>query len=344
MKERPGGSGGGKKPTAAQDRRFLIVAARAASLGEGAEGVRAILREAFRRPGLSVREAAIAALIALPAVAAVCGELRKGGLLAAKGQGLRLTEAGEAYAAEVLGLAPDVLSGEALAEAALKAFAPWCARRPDPDLALDQSKALPESVVARTLYVHEDDGLAGRAICFVGDDDLNSLAAALCHRAATGGRWTIRRLAVIDKDPRILALITEAAGALHVPIEAHEADLAKGIPPALARQFDVVLTDPPYTVPGAAVFLSRAAELTEAGPGHRCYLSFGHKAPAEALQLVRAVCDCGYAPVAIVPRFNRYEGAAIIGSVSQLLSLRTTPDTRPWITGCYEGPLYTAEV
>jgi hypothetical protein len=59
---------------------------------------------------------------------------------------------------------------------------------------------------------------------------------------------------------------------------------------------------------------------------------------------MQAICDCGFATMQILPRFNRYEGASIIASTSRLIALRTTRDTRPVIEGCYSGPAYTADV
>jgi predicted methyltransferase len=325
------------------DRRLLIRIARAADLGEGAEGVRAIVRAAWLEPGRGVRAIGAEVRIALPAVSAVCGELRKAGLVGPKGQGVRLTDQGERYARETLGFAARGHPGSALDEA-LGLFEPWCAERPEADLSLDQSKGLPESVLRRALHAYADDGVEGRAVCLLGDDDLSAIAIAIAHRVLSPSAWTLRRLTVIDTDPRVLALVRKGAEALDVPIETVEADLATGFPPELARAFDVILTDPPYTVPGALLFLSRAAALLEPGPGHRCYLSFGHKPPGETLELISAVCDCGLAPVEILPAFNRYEGAGILGGTSQLLSLRTTRATRPVIEGCYAGPLYTADV
>jgi len=327
-----------------QDIRLLRRVANAAHLEEGGEGVRTILKTVSAGQGLSVRRLAGKCLIAAPAVAAVCGELRKRNILTPKGKGVRLTESGDKFVHDILGCvsAARVEIEEALEEA-LADFKLWAEQRPEPDVTLDQSKALPESVLRRTLYAYSDDGIEGRSICLLGDDDLGSVAIALVHRMIGAGEWTVRRLAVIEKDTRILDLIRRASEEIGVPIETIHADLARPLPSELDGRFDVVMTDPPYTVPGAALFLSRAAGLLESGPLHRCYLSFGHKGPAEDLELLKVIADLGMFPAEIRPGFNSYEGAGIIGSASRLISLRTTANTAPVIAGSYGGPFYTGE-
>jgi DNA-directed RNA polymerase subunit RPC12/RpoP len=71
-------------------------------------------------------------------------------------------------------------------------------------------------------------------------------------------------------------------------------------------------------------------------------LSFGHTSPPDRLKLQAALTSLGVATTALYPAFNRYAGASILGSTSELHELVATGATttsEPW-----EGPLYTAEV
>jgi DNA-directed RNA polymerase subunit RPC12/RpoP len=55
--------------------------------------------------------------------------------------------------------------------------------------------------------------------------------------------------------------------------------------------------------------------------------------------------EMGLVATRIRPSFNSYQGASILGSVGQLIELRTTRRTRP-VTGedVFAAPIYTAEV
>ena len=55
------------------------------------------------------------------------------------------------------------------------------------------------------------------------------------------------------------------------------------------------------------------------------------------------LAQMGLAVVRVLPRFNDYEGAAILGNTSQMIELATSDTTRPLVTGAYTGSLYTAD-
>src|SRR5262249_61399007 len=72
-------------------------------------------------------------------------------------------------------------------------------------------------------------------------------------------------------------------------------------PPALPR-FDTVVTDPPYTVAGARLFVTRAAEVLR-GEGSSVFLSFGSRRPGVQLELQRAILEAGPATRPPAPAF-----------------------------------------
>jgi predicted methyltransferase len=135
----------------------------------------------------------------------------------------------------------------------------------------------------------------------------------------------------------------ELAAAGGVTIELIDHDLRQPLPAGLAGAFDVACTDPPYTVAGAELFLSRAVAALAGGPGSHVFFSFGARRPEETLRVQRLIADLGLTVRSLVPGFNSYTGAGVLAGVSHLYHLRTTAQARPAIAGAYTGPLYTAD-
>jgi N4-bis(aminopropyl)spermidine synthase len=199
-----------------------------------------------------------------------------------------------------------------------------------------------DTKLRRVLRMHEAGALAGQRVIVLGDDDLISLAiAAFAALPAAAARP--RRLAVVDCDPDLLGYLGARAAAAGVPMELIDHDLRQPLPAGLAGAFDVACTDPPYTVAGAELFLSRAVSALAAGPGSHVFFSFGARRPEETLRVQRLIADLGLTVRSLVPGFNSYTGAGILAGVSHLYHLRTTAEARPAITGAYTGPLYTAD-
>ena len=119
-------------------------------------------------------------------------------------------------------------------------------------------------------------------------------------------------------------------------------DLREPLRPALTGAFDTVVTDPPYTVAAARLFLSRAAAAL-AGPGGDVFLSFGSRRPGAAFRVQQAVTEMGLAIRSLERDFNEYVGAGVLGGTSHLYHLTATSHVRPLVCGSYDGPLYTVE-
>jgi N4-bis(aminopropyl)spermidine synthase len=201
------------------------------------------------------------------------------------------------------------------------------------------------------LRMHDAGALDGKRIIVLGDDDLTSLALAAFAALAgpgpdtqPGGKARIRRLAVVDSDPDILAFIGAQAASMGVEVELAEHDLRTPLPHGLQAGFDVVCTDPPYTVAGAELFLSRAVSALTPDAGQHVFFSFGARRPEETLSTQQLIAAMGLTVRSLLPGFNEYLGAGILGGTSHLFHLRTTALTHPAITGDYPGPLYTADL
>ncbi len=128
-----------------------------------------------------------------------------------------------------------------------------------------------------------------------------------------------------------------------MPVELIEHDLRQPLPAGLLGAFDVACTDPPYTIAGAELFLSRAVSALAGGTGRHVFFSFGARRPEETLHIQRLIADLGLTVRSLVPGFNSYTGAGVLAGTSNLYHLRTTAQARPAITGEHAGPLYTAD-
>ncbi|HAK52027.1 MAG TPA: hypothetical protein DCM54_09025 [Gammaproteobacteria bacterium] len=290
---------------------LLEETAAATSLREGAEGVRSILVAAARGGNTPLKELAQEVHMPLPVVSAVRRELEKRGVFS-RNKGVCLTEHGEKIAREL-----GVQFTETSTDDALSILRVIGEQMPDVDVTLDQAFALPETTLRRATYASEHDALAGRNIIFIGDDDLTSIAVALLLRE--GQR--VQRLVVIDIDQRIIDLIESVSTRYSLDIECFRHDARDPLPIELQGQFYTFFTDPPYTLTGLELFLARAKEAIQPGPGKQGFLSFGHKDPDTDLGVFQNIGRFGLVPKEIIDDFNTYGGGTIIGNVSRMIRL-----------------------
>jgi len=185
--------------------------------------------------------------------------------------------------------------------------------------------------------------LIGKPLICIGDDDLVSIGTGLLLRELFPAGGSTTRIAVVDIDERFLSYIRETAQEYQLPVVCYAHDLRKPLPVALQAQFCTAFTDPPYTLPGLALFLSRALEALTDEDEQVLFLSFAHKPSAFLLTMHQQILGMGLVPVEIIPSFNRYEGAEIIGNQSQMLVLKTA-NSLPAIRGEFTGLLYTGEI
>lgn len=323
--------------------------AAAVGLAEGESGVRDILRVVARSEPVAASQIGRQAELPVPIVTAVCGELRKRGIVdrsrpvALTSEARQLLAAGQPQLSAVCqdcagtGVTVPAELAELAAELELAAAAAPLAK---PEL--DQTHCTVLTKIRRVLRMHESGALAGQRILLLGDDDLVSVAIARFARL-TGSADSIRRLTVVDSDADVLACIADQAAGTGVQVELISHDLREPLPAALTGNFDVACTDPPYTVPGAEVFLSRAVAALEQAPGRHLFFSFGARRPLETLRVQQVIAELGLAMRSLQPGFNAYQGAGILSGVSSLYHLRSTESTAPLLTAAYTGPLYTAD-
>ncbi len=325
--------------------------AAAVGLAEGEAGIRDILAAILAEEPAPVREVARLSELPVPIVAAACNELRKRGIVDTQ-RPVRFTAGGrDAVAAATGGVALQsgctacggrgVIIPAALAEltSALQRAADGA---PGARSELDQSHCTVATKINRVLRLHEARALAGQRILLLGDDDLISVAIAE-FAAWMGSPAVIRRLTVVDTDADVLDWAGRQVASTGVAAEMVRHDLRRPLPDSLAGRFDVVVTDPPYTVAGAELFLSRAVHALAPEPGRHVFFSFGARRPDETVAVQQAIAAMGLAVRSLSAGFNEYLGAGVLGGTSNLYHLRSTAAAAPLIEGDYDGPLYTAD-
>jgi len=331
--------------------KVVAEVAAAVGLAEGESGIRDILASLLDAEPAAVREIARLAELPVPIAAAACNELRRHGVVDSQ-RPVRFTAAGRAAVAAAAGPAglpvgcrecdgrgvvvPPELAGLA---AALQQAADGA---PGAKTELDQTHCTVTTKLSRVLRLHAAHALAGQRILLLGDDDLISVALAQ-FAAWSGNPRLIRRLTVIDADADVLDWIGQQTGGTDVPVELVHFDLREPLPPPLAGSFDVAMTDPPYTVAGAELFLSRAVSGLAPQPGRHVFFSFGARRPDETLAVQRVMAEMGLVLRSATAGFNSYLGAGVLAGTSNLYHLRTAAGASPLIEGEYDGALYTAD-
>ena len=321
----------------------------AVGLAEGPSGVRDILRVVALREPVPTSQISRLAELPVPIVTAVCNELRKRSVID-RSRPVRLTEEARATLSSPgsrLDPACDCCGGLGLRiPAELAALSTEleqaAAGAPVARMELDQTHCTIDTKIHRVLRMQQAGALDGKKIVLLGDDDLIGVTIAKFAQL-TGAAAAIRRLTVIDTDPAVLAWTAEQTASTGVAVELVQHDLRLPLPDGLDGEFDVASTDPPYTVPGAELFLSRAVAALVRRPGQHVFFSFGARRPAETLATQQLIADLGLVIRSVTPNFNSYLGAGILAGTSHLYHLRSTPDSVPLVDGEYTGPLYTAD-
>ena len=194
-------------------------------------------------------------------------------------------------------------------------------RVPAPKIELDHVQATAETVADRALLLGRSIDLVRSSVLLLGDHDLTALAIALLEPRCS--------ITVVDVDEDLLEYVAAVAPA---PLRTLYADLRLGLPPGLSGQMDVVLTDPPYSVPGMNLFIRRARAALRPEASSRLLLAYGYSTRAlrPALSIQRGLIEEDLLIEAVLPQFNRYDGAPAIGMQADMTVARVVPSRRRW--------------
>lgn len=333
---------------------YIEQASRNIRLQEGTQVIEQLLLECYLNPGISTKELARKTLLPTPIAAAIKRELIKAGALMQE-RGVRCTTNGLAWIEQEWGYRGLNLSlyrallDEARWNESVKELLPILEElfslRPSVDVQIDQSKCTPETSLRRAILCLKQHALIGKKILCVGDDDLVSVSIGLLlQRLFPDGGHTVTQVDVFDIDERFLSYIESIAKERGLPIRCHRLDLRDPLPPSLHRQYDCFFTDPPYTLQGIGLFVSRGIQALKKEKGLPIFLSFAHKSPEFMLAMQREFVRMGLTVSANFPQFNAYEGAEMIANRSQMFILRTTDQTKPEYSETFTDALYTGEV
>ncbi|MEK8129597.1 bis-aminopropyl spermidine synthase family protein [Paenibacillus filicis] len=323
-------------------------------LQEGTQVIEQLLLECYLKPGISTKELARKTLLPTPVAAAIKRELIKAGALV-QDRGVRCTAEGFAWIEREWGyrgldhfLYHDLLDETKWTEGLkdmLVILEEIFALRPSVDVQIDQSKCTPETSLRRAILCLKQHALIGKKILCVGDDDLVSVSIGLLLQRLFSDRGhTATQVDVLDMDERFLNYIETIAKEWGLQIQGHRLDLREPLPESLHGKYDCFFTDPPYTLQGMSLFVSRGLQALKREKGLPIFLSFAHKPPAVMLAMQREFVRMGLTVSANFPQFNAYEGAEMIANRSQMFILRTTDQSKPEYPEKFTDALYTGEV
>jgi len=192
---------------------------------------------------------------------------------------------------------------------------------PRPLPTLDHVQATPATVARRALWLDGTFDLVGARLLCVGDHDLTGLGAALASPGLS--------VTVVDLDEGLLEYVDAQAGARGLDVRCLYGDLRLGLPPSARGSADLVFTDPPYTPEGVGLFLARGLEGLRDREHGRLVLAYGYGGqPGLGAKVQQVVYGLHLAYEAVLPGFNRYDGAEAVGAASDLYVCR--PTARTW--------------
>ncbi|AEF96402.1 bis-aminopropyl spermidine synthase family protein [Methanotorris igneus] len=301
---------------------LLKEVARKADIAEGERAVEDILRCIYRNQPISTKKIGQYVKLPLPIVAKVRTLLERAKILDREEKGAVLTEIGKEFVEKELklkmkhDLTCPLCNGKGIVldemfEEILKKQKEYAKKRPIANTTIDQSYATPETAIYRAALMAQRGDLEGKRVLFVGDDDLTSIPTALTNLC--------EEVVVVDIDERLLKLIDDVSKKENLNIKTIKHDLRNPLPEKLKNKFDVIFTDPPYTLNGMKLFLSRGIEgLGDEGVA---YLAFSHKPIDEWIEVQKTLSEMGFVIYELIPGFNLYEGSEIIGNTTFLARL-----------------------
>lgn len=190
---------------------------------------------------------------------------------------------------------------------------------------LDHVPATPETMAARAAYLRSEYALDGRTVLCLGDHDLTSLAV--------GSSCPDTELLVVDVDELLLEFLARTADRLGLRITTAYGDLRAGLPTSLHGRADLVFTDPPYTPAGIRLFLHRGLQALRRDGHGRLAMAYGFAGSqlGRGFQTQSTATDLRLVVEALLPRFNRFDGAEAIGAAADLYVFRPTSWTWPMV-------------
>ncbi len=341
--------------------RVLSEIAERTNLNEGPNVAEQFLIKLYFNEQIPINDLAREIFMPVPVVVAMKNEYKKLDFVSTIG-GLRLTETGKRFICNELGfegldeslylqlMALDRLDDnelEIMFEDALDELTEIFMDRPNADTTLDQCKCLPITALKRAVLAIQTANIFNKDVLCIGDDDFISVAVCVLLKHLFKQKRIPVRITVVEKDERIVASLQGFSQQAKLPIKCVQHDLKQPLSDRLEATHDLMFTDPPYTVDGCRLFITRGLYMLEK-TGVNLLLSFGQKPPLDLLKLQTMFSEFGLIIKSLYRSFNRYEGSQITGSVSNMYVLGTTEETKKVQTKEYQkelrdAALYTGE-
>jgi len=216
----------------------------------------------------------------------------------------------------------------------------------------DQAPRLPKSAVSKVAYAISKGDATNKSVVCIGDDDLTSIIFALSG--------VPKRILAVDIDKYLLEMIEEYSEKNRLAIETLHHDLKKPIPERYRNSFDLFITEPPDTVDGISLFVSRGVELLKNGDGMIGYCGISPTAcpPLGLLEVQRNFTSMGLLITERIPKYSDYPPHRTelkhvevpdcydafyppekVWYSADLLRLKTTAKTTPLFEGVFKGSL-----
>ncbi|MHA1270052.1 MAG: bis-aminopropyl spermidine synthase family protein [Candidatus Helarchaeota archaeon] len=192
--------------------------------------------------------------------------------------------------------------------------------RKPPKRNLDQFPATIDTIIRRVLFLKKELDISQSSILFVGDYDLTSIAFAKLNLN--------KEIVVIDIDEDLINYINTITDQYSLAIKTYKQDLRLNFSSELSNylnKFDVIFTDPPYTISGISLFLYKSLQLLNSNYGV-IYLCFGYSIQ-DLYQSLKfqylIITEFKLFIRCILENFNTYEKAFSIGSTSHLYKIQS---------------------
>lgn len=327
------------------------------SITEGEIALENLLIQVFLNDGISNKKLAKELLLPIPLVTAAKKEYMRFGLMEQKG-GVRITNKGVRYIENELGfkglnkhlyleLTNNTIEIDQIFKDDISSIVKIFDNRPSADVKMDQTHCTFETSLQRAILAIQKQSVIGKKILCLGDDDLVSVSIGLIlKKLFKNDIYSQTEIHVIDLDERVLDYIRVIAEKYCLPIKCHQVDVRNPLNDKFLNEFDCFFTDPPYTLNGMNLFLSRGISALKRRKGLSIFLSFAHKSFDYSYEMIQQFVKMGLSIDEIRTNFNSYHGAGIIGNSSQLILLRTTRYTKPCIheKDRYDNYIYTGEL
>ncbi|MEK6852571.1 MAG: bis-aminopropyl spermidine synthase family protein [Nanoarchaeota archaeon] len=188
----------------------------------------------------------------------------------------------------------------------------------------DQAPLMPDAAVKKVAYAIQKGDIVGRSVVCVGDDDFTSIILAL-----TG---LPKEVLAVDLDKEVLGLIEEHSKKFKVPVKTLHHDLRKPIPKAYQGKYDTFISEPPDTVLGFTMFVSRGIELLKKKPGYVGYAGVTQTAcpPLGMLKIQETLTRMGVIIVGYIPKFSTYPSIRTELKQVYVPEYVEYPPTKPW--------------